>query len=62
MVCPGRRFHCFSNETDHAKQIIEASVDFMEGLYSTIKSPPIWLIYKNSGYQKLEKAHTMIHK
>lgn len=47
---------------DEAKQIIEASVDFMDGLYSTLKGLPVWLIYKNSAYLKLESSHTTISK
>ncbi|KAF5295478.1 hypothetical protein FQR65_LT10466 [Abscondita terminalis] len=53
VVCPGHRLFCLSGKED-ADRVIEASNNFMEGLYSTLIGMPTWKIYKNSGYRKLE--------
>lgn len=61
ITSPGHRFQCLTNNMD-AKDIIQASVDFMDGLYATLIGPPVWKIYKNAGYKKLESAHCKVHK
>ncbi|KAF5282396.1 hypothetical protein FQA39_LY17593 [Lamprigera yunnana] len=60
VVSPGHRFKCLSGEDD-ARDIIEASINFMDGLYCTLIGIPLWKIYKNSGYRKLEIGHTVVH-
>ncbi|KAK4877717.1 hypothetical protein RN001_010223 [Aquatica leii] len=61
VVCPGHRYNCLSGEND-AKKVIEASTNFMDGLYSTLVGLPFWKIYKNSGYRKLETSHAIIYR
>ncbi|GLV45684.1 Cytochrome P450 12b2 [Carabus blaptoides fortunei] len=61
ITSPGHRFPCLSNNMD-SEDIIQASVDFMDGLYATLIGPPVWKIYKNAGYKKLESAHYNVHR
>ncbi|KAF2879869.1 hypothetical protein ILUMI_26299 [Ignelater luminosus] len=62
VVSPGYRFNCLSEEQKQTTNIIKASIDFMDGLYSTLMGPPIWKIYKTSGYLKLESSHNVIYQ
>ncbi|GJQ87090.1 hypothetical protein Trydic_g23943 [Trypoxylus dichotomus] len=62
VVSPGYRFRCLSDGVKDVDDIINASVDFMDGLYRTFTGPPIWKIYKNYGYRKLEASHRTIHR
>ncbi|KAF4522679.1 hypothetical protein B566_EDAN010460 [Ephemera danica] len=60
MVSPGERFRCLE-ETERAEKIRQANDTFMEGLYETLMEPPVWKVFKTSGYRKLAYAHETIH-
>nr|WCC58044.1 cytochrome P450 [Pharsalia antennata] len=62
VVCPGNRFRCTSEPSPQDEEIIAASNDFMEGMYETFIGPPLWKIYKTSGYKKLESSHQIIYR
>lgn len=61
VVCPGFNTQCLNSNSDGTQQIASASIDFMDGLYQTLMGPPLWKIYKTSGYRKLELAHSVIY-
>lgn len=60
-VCPGINTECLTSNSDEAQQFASANSDFMDGLYQTLIGPPLWKIYKTTGYRKLELAHSVIH-
>lgn len=43
-------------------ELVQASVDFMDGLYQTLIEPPFWKVFKTQGYRKLESAHSTIYR
>ncbi|XP_019871673.2 cytochrome P450 CYP12A2-like [Aethina tumida] len=61
VVCPGVQFKCIHNENLQFSDIMNASKNFMDGLYSTLMGPPIWKIIKTDGYKKLESSHKVIY-
>lgn len=61
MLSPGYHIKCLHTDSSQSRDIIDASINFMDGLYATLIGPPTWKIYKNSGYKKIESAHTYIH-
>lgn len=62
LISPGYHFHCLSNGNVESEPIINASIDFMDGLYATLIEPPVWKFWKTSGYKKLESSHSTIHR
>lgn len=60
VTSPGHRFLCLSKGETEAEGIINASVDFMEGLYAALFGLPLWKIYKTPSYKKLEQSHEHI--
>ncbi|XP_054289462.1 probable cytochrome P450 49a1 [Macrosteles quadrilineatus] len=62
VICPGRLFPCLDSDQGHVSELVQANVDFMDGLYQTLIEPPIWRIYKTKGYRKLENAHMTIYR
>lgn len=61
-ICPGNSSENKSTFTENMDEIINASKDFMEGLYCTLKGLPFWKIYKTTSYKKLETSHELIFK
>lgn len=62
VVCPGMLVPCLDSQEPHVTQLVEASVDFMDGLYQTLIEPPLWKVFKTQGYRKLESAHSTIYR
>ncbi|KAJ8957083.1 hypothetical protein NQ318_007296 [Aromia moschata] len=62
VVCPGHRFNCLSQNDSQASDIVTASKDFMVGMYETFIGPPLWKLFKTSGYKKLESSHQIIYR
>lgn len=62
VVSPGYRFNCLAEDQKQTTNIIKAGIDFMDGLFLTLMEPPIWKIYKTSGYLKLESSHNVIYQ
>lgn len=61
-MSPGHRFHCIFSEEEETKKLMQASMDFMDGLYKTLIEPPVWKIWKTVGYRKLELAHNTVYR
>ncbi|XP_069692677.1 probable cytochrome P450 49a1 [Periplaneta americana] len=64
VTSPGVRFSCLApnNREAETMDIINASINFMDGLYETLVGLPMWKFYRTSGYQKLESSHEVIHR
>ncbi|KAJ3662902.1 hypothetical protein Zmor_007219 [Zophobas morio] len=62
VVSPGHHFHCLFNDNEETQTIIDASINFMDGLHRTLMEPPLWKIWKTAGYKKLETSHNTIYK
>ncbi|KAK5642950.1 hypothetical protein RI129_009117 [Pyrocoelia pectoralis] len=60
VICPGYLFNCLDDK-ENGEDIMKASCNFMDGIYSTLIGPPLWKIYKTAGYRKLEEGHTIIY-
>ncbi|XP_021914797.1 probable cytochrome P450 49a1 isoform X1 [Zootermopsis nevadensis] len=46
------------NSREHVtKDIINASTDFMDGLYKTMIGFPLWKFYRTRGYRQIESSH-----
>ncbi|XP_075229095.1 putative cytochrome P450 49a1 isoform X2 [Lycorma delicatula] len=61
VMSPGVLFPCLE-ESSETKEVIQASISFMDGLYQTLMEPPIWKFIKTKGYRKLESSHAIIHR
>lgn len=58
VISPGHEFDCLLLPTTiDSKEIIAASMDFMDGLHSTLIGLPLWKVFKTEGYKKLESSH-----
>jgi len=64
VTVPGEQFLSLAASTSDqvAQDIMNASTDFMEGLFETMTGLPLWKIYRTRGYQKLESSHEVIHR
>ncbi|KAJ9594261.1 hypothetical protein L9F63_014317 [Diploptera punctata] len=64
VTSPGERFSCLSTSSSktETKDVMNASIDFMDGLYETLVGLPLWRLYRTQGYQKLETSHQVIHR
>lgn len=62
IVSPGHRIRCISQNIPETQKIINASVDFMDGLYGTLLGFPTWKVYPNKSYKKLASGHNAIHE
>ncbi|KAJ4431876.1 hypothetical protein ANN_20482 [Periplaneta americana] len=64
VTSPGVRFSCLApnNREVETRDIINASINFMDGLYETLVGLPMWKFYRTRGYQKLESSHEVIHR
>lgn len=62
VTCPGILVPCLDSQEPHVTELVQASVDFMDGLYQTLIEPPFWKVLKTQGYRKLESAHSTIYR
>lgn len=64
VTVPGEQFLSLaaSSSDQVAQDIMNASTDFMEGLFETMTGLPLWKIYRTRGYQKLESSHEVVHR
>ncbi|PSN54195.1 hypothetical protein C0J52_03559 [Blattella germanica] len=64
VTSPGERFSCLAENSSNAAttDVMNASIDFMDGLYETLIGLPLWRLYKTKGYQKLDSSHKVIHR
>lgn len=62
VTCPGYRIPCLLDNEIKSETIIQASIDLMNGLYSTLVGLPVWKLYKTDGYRKLETSHELIYR
>ncbi|XP_025201928.1 probable cytochrome P450 49a1 isoform X3 [Melanaphis sacchari] len=60
IVSPGLRIKCLN--TTMSESILEAGNKFMNGLYNSLKEPPIWQFYKTNAYKSLESSHSTCMK
>ncbi|XP_025425319.1 probable cytochrome P450 49a1 [Sipha flava] len=56
IVSPGLRIK--SLNTTMSECYVEAGNKFMDGLYNSLKEPPIWKFYKTKAYRNLESSHS----
>lgn len=56
IVSPGLRIKCLN--TTMSECFVEAGNKFMDGLYNTLKEPPIWKFYKTNAYRNLKSSHS----
>ncbi|XP_063240685.1 probable cytochrome P450 49a1 [Bacillus rossius redtenbacheri] len=59
VTSPGEVFPCLRDDGE-AREVVGASVDFMDGLYQTLIGLPLWRLYRTAGYRKLERSHAVI--
>jgi hypothetical protein len=65
VTSPGVRFYTLdapSSREQVTKDVINASTDFMDGLYRTMIGLPLWKFYRTRGYRKLESSHELFHR
>lgn len=60
IVSPGLRIKSLDKNTSEC--FVEATNKFMDGLYNSLKEPPIWKYYKTTAYRNLESSHTTCKK
>lgn len=60
IVSPGLRIK--SLNTNMSECYVEAGNKFMDGLYNSLKEPPIWKFYKTKAYRNLESSHSTCKK
>ncbi|RZC32340.1 cytochrome P450 CYP12A2-like [Asbolus verrucosus] len=53
--------HLLKFTIEETEEIVKASIDFMDGLYTTLMEPPVWKMWKTNGYKKLESSHSTVH-
>lgn len=62
VTSPGYHIKCLTENNSEISKIMQASIDFMDGLYKTLIGPPLWKIYKNEAYRKIESSHICIKR
>lgn len=65
VTVPGVRFSSLATQSIReqvTKDIMNASIDFMEGLYGTLIGFPLWKLYRTRSYRKLESSHEVIYR
>lgn len=60
IVSPGLRIK--SSNTTMSECFVEAGNQLMEGLYNSLKEPPVWKFFKTNAYRNLERSHSTCKK